>query len=78
MKCHCTDPIYGTNSQCEIAGNLSDDSHRLTQKVIDALDLQMRIEDEERLVADYVTPGKRTLIWESRENRDPIKFEFTE
>lgn len=77
LKCHCSDPIYGTNSTCELAGNLNDDSHKLTQKVIDMLDLQMDIRDE-KLYADELINGKRTLIWTSKCDLDPITFEFTE
>lgn len=77
MKCHVTDPIYDTNAVAEFDGNLTDDSHRLTQKVIDLLDLQMSLEDE-RLHADELVQGKRTLIWTSKVDEDPITFEFTE
>ena len=77
MLCRITDPIYGTNLQCAFEGKLNDDSHKLTRKVIEMMDLQTDL-SQERLEVDETIDGTRTLIWTSKENHDPITFIFSE
>jgi len=78
MKCRVQDAECGTDASAEFAGNLTDDAARLTQTVIDMLDLQMVLADE-TISSDTTEGNTRTIIWNWRDGTPmPIKFEFTE
>ena len=78
LKCRITDAECGTDASADFVGKLTDDAARLTQTVIDMLDLQMVLEHE-KLECDTTDGQTRTLIWSWKDGTPmPIVFNFTE
>jgi hypothetical protein len=80
MKCRVQDAECGTDAVAILSANVSlgENAYRLTQIVIDMLDLQMVLDDE-FLVSDEMKDGARVLTWNWLDGCDmPIVFTFTE
>ena len=79
MTCRVRDEECGTDAVAVLGAcvNLGENAYRLTQIVIDMLDLQM-ILDDEILVSDEMKDGARVLTWNWCDRTPmPITFTFT-
>lgn len=77
LKCEVRDDECGTNCNAEFEGKLSTDAVRLTQIVIDLLDLQMVLADE-ILLSDEMKGDARVITWNWKDGTPmPITFTFT-